>query len=385
MAPVTAAGDAPQSPLPSLVADWVVDCVGGPVPIETSATCSDCAMCRPPNRMVTGHAKAFQPDTKCCTFMPHLPNFVVGQILKDRSPSGAEGRVSVERRIDAKIGVTPLGLDPTEVYQLLYASSKDSSFGQSRALRCPHFIDRSGGLCGIWKYRNSICSTYHCKYVRGAIGRAFWERLRQLLLEVETALERWCVLQLAIGDAALGALIRPGPAAKKAGSQLTAAAVDERSDPHEYRRLWGDTWANREPAFYIAAATLVEKTQWSDVLAIGGARLKLLARLTCAAYEELTTTALAPRLEFGNINIALEEGGFVTLQGYSAQDQLIVPGALLDVLPLFDGNRTTEDAIRAARAAGVSLTHWFVRRLADFGVLQVPDPISSRATPAVPG
>ena len=37
----------------------------------------------------------FEPSTKCCTFLPELPNFLVGAMLADTDPAAAEGRASV--------------------------------------------------------------------------------------------------------------------------------------------------------------------------------------------------------------------------------------------------------------------------------------------------
>jgi hypothetical protein len=365
----SATRDEPRAVLPSLVGMWLSELLGGDIPAETNATCSDCAMCRPPDRMVTGHAAAFRPDTKCCTFVPHLPNFAVGQILKDTSAETAEGRATVERRVSEGIGVTPLGLDPSEVYQLLYVQSKDKAFGRSLALRCPHYIDRDGGLCGIWRYRNATCATYHCKFVRGARGRRFWDRLRQVLHEVETGLERWCVDELGIGDSAIAALIKPASEAKKSNGQLAASSVDGRVDEQEHRRLWGSTWIHREGEFYVAAADLVERLSWTDVAAICGIRLRLLVRILRAAYAALHQVDTPTVLEVGDVKITFGEVGFVTLQAYSAQDQLLAPQALLETLARFDGTRSTDDVLRDAKHHGIALTPWFVRRLVDYEVL----------------
>src|SRR4051812_31514765 len=65
---------------------------------ESRATCSDCAMCSKGGSPAPG-VLSFRPDTKCCTYEPTLPNFLVGAILADTSPEMAEGR----RRIRAHI------------------------------------------------------------------------------------------------------------------------------------------------------------------------------------------------------------------------------------------------------------------------------------------
>jgi hypothetical protein len=69
-----------SSTLPPLYAEWAESFLGGPIPAETDATCQDCAMCPPPGkRPATG--VFFSPDVKCCSYMPTLPNFLVGRML----------------------------------------------------------------------------------------------------------------------------------------------------------------------------------------------------------------------------------------------------------------------------------------------------------------
>ena len=58
----------------------------------------------PPAGTPTGPDLFFHRDTKCCTYLPDLPNFLVGRILEDPDPALAPGRASVERRIDARVG-----------------------------------------------------------------------------------------------------------------------------------------------------------------------------------------------------------------------------------------------------------------------------------------
>src|SRR5262245_12128098 len=70
---------------------------------EAKATCDTCAMCESscntPVRPVDGTNHFFRPDTKCCTYHPRLPNYLVGAILSDDSADLAEGR----RRLEAKV------------------------------------------------------------------------------------------------------------------------------------------------------------------------------------------------------------------------------------------------------------------------------------------
>jgi len=71
--------------LPVLYADLFPDFFRKEVPAETKATCAWCAMCPSSAsgavESVDGVSRLFRPDTKCCTYYPKLPNYLVGAIL----------------------------------------------------------------------------------------------------------------------------------------------------------------------------------------------------------------------------------------------------------------------------------------------------------------
>ena len=98
-----------EAALPPLYAGWVREMLSGPVPEETRATCGDCAM-RPPDGQPEGGAGYFHPVVKCCTYVPQIPNFLAGGILRDADPALEYGRTTFLERMRAGDGVTPLGL-----------------------------------------------------------------------------------------------------------------------------------------------------------------------------------------------------------------------------------------------------------------------------------
>jgi hypothetical protein len=349
--------------MPPQVADWLNDLFGGPIPDESRATCASCVMCRPTR---DASAQRFRPDVKCCGFFPRLSNFTVGAILSDTSPETDIGRASVEARIDAKSGVTPLGLDWPAKYALLYTHA-DNAFGHSRTMRCPHYIE-DGGLCGIWRYRNSTCSTYYCQVVRGSVGREFWDRLKNLLREIESALEIWCIEQLDIESQPLQQLLASRP---EVGHQqrVTAWDLDGESDPSHYRHVWGDTWIGRERQFYRESARLVSALSLSDVLAIAGPRVRLNARLSRETYDNLISEHIPERLRWGRFGVIQERGDLRVLQGLGSKDQLVVLARVVDILSLFDGQRSTTEAKEEAKRSGVRMSDWVLQQLIDFRIL----------------
>src|SRR5689334_16917323 len=73
---------------------------------ESRATCDDCAMCHKGGASA-GPVVHFEPDVKCCTYQPALPNFLVGAILADDTGELEEGKRRVRERIATRVGVTP--------------------------------------------------------------------------------------------------------------------------------------------------------------------------------------------------------------------------------------------------------------------------------------
>ena len=357
--------------LPPLYATWMREALQGPIPHETEATCNDCVMlakggCEAPQ----GSGFFFDPHTKCCTYIPELPNFLVGRILADRDAASARGRATLEKRLVEGVAVTPLGIGRSPTFRLVYQHSADlAAFGRNRALRCPHYLEEEGGQCGIWRHRRSTCATWFCKHVRGAVGASFWRAMHELLSAAEEGLTRWCVLELDIGPGALRRLFRPAGGDPMApGRPIEEGGVDGVADPAIYRELWG-SWAGRERDFYAECARRMNALAWKDVAAICGSEVKTREALARQAYSRLISEEPPPALEVGPVKIVRMGGENCRVSSYSAIDLLDIPKPLLDVLHHFDG-RPTEEAVRAiAEEEGIDLDEALVRKLADFRIL----------------
>lgn len=315
-----------------------------------------------PRRAVAEGDLFFDPRVKCCTYVPTLPNFLVGRILLDPAPEAAAGRASVEARIAAGVGVTPAGLAQPAVYGLLYGSAPEA-FGRTVSMRCPHYLTDSG-RCGIWRHRQSTCTTWFCKHVRGAVGYRFWTTLRHLLEAVERSLVAHCVLQLDPGAEAIERLV----VSPDAGPRLSASDLDGMADAASQRSAWG-RYAGREREFYEAAARLAEILTWRDVVRLGGAGVELTAALVTETYRELGSYAIPAALRVGALTIASAGADRVRLTTYRASDPLIIPRTLGDVLHFFDGRPTRSALAAIAAEAGLDVEPAVVRRLVDFEVL----------------
>jgi hypothetical protein len=343
------------------------------VSVKQAVTIARCARARARDGSPCCAAFFFDPVVKCCTYVPDLPNFLVGGILSDTDPATDAGRGTVERRIADAIGVTPLGLMKSPVHALLYRNSSDA-LGRTRTFRCPHYIE-DGGRCGVWRHRNSVCTTWFCKHLRGQVGYTFWRSLLHVLGQVEGELAHWCVLELQLGDDAMRHLMASGW--DGGADAITGDTLDHKVDPEAYARIWG-AWRGREHAFFTRCAELVRPLSWADVLAICGPEARVRARLTQESYRRLTSDDIPPVLEVGSMQLALMTRATTRVSTYSGYDPLDVPNQVMELLPYFDG-RPTEDVLAAiASERGIRLEPGLVRKLVDFMVL-VP-----AKTPTIP-
>lgn len=314
----------------------------------------------------------FNPQTKCCTYVPAIPNFLVGQMLADQDPEQASGRITVENRIRAGVAVTPLGLGQPTDFRILYGSSAESLFGQSRTMRCPHYLEAEGGRCGVWKNRAGLCATWHCKYVRGIVGKRFWSTLHKLLTAVEDSLSRWCVLKLDIGSEALRHLFPVG-GRLKTNDSIEPRALDRVADLSHSRNLWG-RWAGREQEFYRESARLASALEWKDVIAIDSAELLIYSRLLIDAYRNLLSEQIPDRLKVATHEVVSMNEDSYCISPYNIYDPLKLPKDLMNALGYFDGRPTREALLAIAEREGLTLDQSLVRKLTDFGVLVAVQP-----------
>jgi coenzyme PQQ synthesis protein D (PqqD) len=352
--------DAPTTSLPPLYAVWAEQLLSGPLPTEAHATCHDCAMAKPPGSAATANATRFNPHAKCCTYLPILPNYLVGRILADTNASGAVGRESVRSRIAKRVGVSLLGVGVSPEYSAIYRHA-NPLFGKSPALICPHYIDADGGSCGIWQHRNAVCATYFCKFNRGAIGQGLWHALFELFGTIERQLAFWCARNLNVSISDVGA----------AWLQYNGIALPR---PDEAQSGWGD-WVGREEDAYVRCAELVAALSWERVLEIGGADAAASVKKVQAAYRAHADTELPEQLRLAPVARRCLDAQTSVVSGYNPNDMLVLPTRLTQALDYFDGTRSTADAKRMVADDGArEVDDALIRRLVDFGVLvRVPD------------
>jgi hypothetical protein len=331
---------------------WIQEALGAALEPETKATCSECAMCAdwPP-------VEKFKPDVKCCSFIPSLPNFRVGAILADPDPALERGRETVRARLLGGDGANPLFLEPPRAYALAYPRLSRDGFGGDRSLVCPHF---SEGRCSIWRWREAVCSTYFCRYVRGGNGRAVWRHARRLLVIAEAAVARACVLQAGLEVEALHGLL--------AIEDARGGGMGANASPEAIERSWG-RWRGREEEFYLRCWEAARPLTWADVLRLGGSEADVQARALWHRFHEGLPKAVPPRLKAASYSIVGSRQDSVAVVGYSRADPLELSRAAASALTRFDGRPTEAILDEVQRRDGVIFAPSQLIEPMDYGIL----------------
>ncbi len=361
-----------ESAFPSLERRWLQSLcdMGGavqPLPVEIRSTCDDCAMWAKPDRDQTELDVAFDPDTKCCTTIVTIDNFRAGMILATDGQAEAQGRNILEQRIANRVGVTPIAIAASTKEQAADAQMRAAArFGCSKAHRCPYYLDDGPypGGCAIWQHRPTTCSTFYCRFTRGAVGAELWRTLQNTLRTAERALARWCLLQLDFRADALAVLFPAKPAALP----CTTGATRDASNDQVYDQVWGN-WLGREQEFFGACAEQVAPLSWQDVLDIAGPELGLLAKMTQRALAKFHDEAIGPHLQrasFDSVGVGLTD---VRVRAYSTLDTVDFPMQVIAALQLFDGRPVAEVLPDAEQRFGTTIDSSLLRELVDFGLL----------------
>ncbi|ATB31903.1 hypothetical protein [Melittangium boletus] len=325
--------------LPLLYRDLLPEFFQKGVPVETKATCDACAMCPSSAsgavESVDGVSRLFRTDTKCCTYYPRLPNFLVGALFSDARPELAEGRRRMEAKLSGRVGITPQWVKASARYNLLYRNSRQF-FGRALSMRCPYYEEQQGG-CTIWPYREAVCSTFFCKYVAGADGQKFWMTLKTYLTLTEIQLSRYAVLQL-MPDYIL---------ARKDKPEMTDTPTVEELDDRpmaakDYAALWRE-WEGREADFYRACYDIVRALTPAQVESILGLDGLIELKVLDKSHRDALSSELPKVLKLNpEATVKWLPDGSVALGSYSEFDAVALPGVAYSLLVEFTGLEPVE-------------------------------------------
>lgn len=267
---------------------------------------ADCAAC-PLVASGAPHPWGFAAETRCCTYHPSVPNFLVGRALA-RGGGGAE---RMRARLGEPEGVSATGVDAPPARDRLYQLRGAHAFGRERALRCP-FWQGGEHSCGVWADRPATCRTWFCKHDDGLGAAATWSQLGILVSEAEA---RVAALLVARG--------RP-PAA-------------DGTDP--------SAWAT----WFTWCADEVERLTADDLAPLASAALEQ-RRAAWRAMQARPARPLAAVL-VPSVSELVRDGARVWLTGYSSYDGVAAPPSVFALLAALDGATPWTAALAAARTA----------------------------------
>lgn len=218
--------------------------------IETKATCDDCAMGEP------GQKITYQKDLKCCTFEPYLPNYLVGQMLSE--PISQVARERLEKRIDSRHGILPIGIVAPLRYQVEFNARQLHDFGNRRDWLCSWY-DQKNQNCSIWKHRSSVCNSFICKSSYGKKGIQFWEQLGVYLNFVEMALMEEALVHMGYSARDLSDFLYYINRDQAKNSELKQDAIESK----KYQKLWKD-YFGQERQLYVKCFEFVKNLKKGD-------------------------------------------------------------------------------------------------------------------------
>ncbi len=147
-------------------------------PEEKTSDCSNCPQ-------VSCHS--YKLPQRCCTYIPRLPNYSIGMILKD------EERRHLALDLIKKGMLIPEGLViAPKLWKKSIELYDTDNFGKTDEIVCP-FLNKENSYCNIHPYRNGVCSTFFCYPDYGDRADDFWGSIGSFIGQSEAALSQWCM------------------------------------------------------------------------------------------------------------------------------------------------------------------------------------------------
>ena len=313
--------------LPSIYRHLLPNIFNQDIHIEAYADCSNCNMCQPSD--IVSDQRFFSPKTKCCTFKPIVPNYLVGGILAEMPH-----QTKIHDYVDSGQKITPLGYFPSTDELQHYNRIIPDQFGIDESAMCELLVD---GNCSIWQHRNAICSTYFCHYFKGHHGKQFWEEVRDFLQMIEELLSNYCCEQLSISpnyltSATTNFYVNVQSALKNMSPHLALSDQD----------IWGP-WANKRRDFFLECHRICNALSPIDIEQLSPIQYQNKLSKLQDSYSQMMSPTLPESLIF---NPKCNVIDFDSEQTFFYVDRLIkLPAVLKTILPLFDG-KTTAKTVR---------------------------------------
>jgi hypothetical protein len=317
--------------IPSIYHSLFPELLNTTFPEEKIATCDTCTLCR--------STQSPYINTKCCTYHPHLANFLIGGVFCEDEKNLVIGQDRIRDQIVNRAGVTPYGIIPSVRYSQRQKSADTQDFWSRSqdlmiSLRCPYYDD---GNCTVWKYRENLCVTHFCSSVGGGAGDAFWKKLNQYLKMAETSLSQYAMLQLGWRVTKI-----------KTKAVTTADFNFENEEGNineaEYKKLWGD-WAGKEEAFYKDCYGIIKDMNASTFKRITGLNREILEASILDTNKAFQQNVLADILLL-NPGIIFEKIDEADTRLVLGEASAKVPTVFVPLIRGFNGKRTTVEAFQ---------------------------------------
>jgi Fe-S-cluster containining protein len=313
--------------LPFVYSNLLPDFFNNPLPEEELATCDNCVMLGDATGTNDLIKKGlFSPISKCCTFYPNLPNYLVGEILLSEDKTMVKGQNAIIELINNGSNTLPIGIRKPKKYELLFNSSSKLVYGKSSALICPYY-NRENGFCSIWKSRNSICSTWFCKYTKGTDGEIFYDKLKRYLNHIEKTLSNYAANKMGYSASEILNMYSDSK-----NDKLNSFEIDEIKDIEKHKIIWGK-YAGQEIEFYKNCYEIVSNLNQNNLNEIIGFESNLQLDVLIEAYENMEnpqipeTLILNPKATI----IKTPEGD------YKVNNSFEISNILFDAIQFFDG------------------------------------------------
>lgn len=362
--------------LPPVIQGIVDEVFDKPKVNETRADCAQCSMCNwgqaSPVQM-----EYFHKETKCCTFFPALPNFMVGAILADPAADMDEGKRRVREIIKTRMGTLPMQLTRPRKMSFLMTNYGEA-FGRAKSLLCPYFDTESPEYaCTIWRHREAVCMTYYCKYDAGQRGYDFWIALKEYLFFVQRVLSQ----------AAMENVDRSVKEPKWPGMHISPEDMDDLPPrDSEYAAWWG-SWVGREEEFYVKCYEWVRGISRADFKKNADESpegKKLLDQLR-SSYDKLEHKILPANLVRNARMKEVHVDQKVVVTTYHRFDSFALDRDLYEVVGLFRADESLQQNLdRLAKEEGIELAPELVEYLFAAGVLVEPAPAAVASAKAPP-
>lgn len=311
------------------------------IPPEPFSDCSACPMISTGTESrETEGSRPFSRETKCCTFTPRIPNYMVGGILSDPELALSGAKERILQRLASGEGVFPDGLYPSRSYNDYFIRHSETDFGRNKDLLCPYF--NAGPFnCSIWKYREAICSFWYCKHLASTSGSGFWNSMIDYFKAIQDTLSEFA--------AAACGLSMVYPFSGNGASQINPGRTSA-PENLDYSLSWG-SWEGREADYYLRCFEIIRELsefRAAELFSRAGNLLTLLEQKH-EEFVQIPDYLLANRpliRQVDESNYQVELSSFIQSTGSSVAWSFRLPSFLIDY---FDGKRNTDEILGQIR------------------------------------